>query len=122
MNRGDCNVTAADIKKGSNWHEISKDESRRDRFKAVIADFTDISAFDNLNQSFDEVYMLAAVVGVNRTLKFPQDVIRTNTLLTMNTLDWIFRNPIKRLLFSSSIGYLNVKENWWAESLRNNIL
>ena len=35
VNRGDCNVTAADIKEGSNWHEISKDESRRDRFKAV---------------------------------------------------------------------------------------
>ncbi len=102
VNRRDCNVTAADIKEGSNWHKLSNDENTRDRFKAVLADFTDISAFDNLNQSFDEVYMLAAVVGVNRTLKFPQDVIRINTLLTMNTLDWISRNPIKRLLFASS--------------------
>jgi nucleoside-diphosphate-sugar epimerase len=102
VNRGDCNVTAADIKEGSNWHEISNDRSRRDRFKPVLADFTEISAFNNLNQSFDEVYMLAAVVGVNRTLKFPQDVIRINTLLTINTLDWISRYPIKRLLFSSS--------------------
>jgi len=102
VNRGDCNVTAADIKKGSNWQEIYDDVSRRDRFRAVLADFTDISAFNNLDQGFDEVYMLAAVVGVNRTLKFPQDVIRTNTLLTMNTLDWISRNPIKRLLFASS--------------------
>ncbi len=102
VNRGDCTVTAADIKEGSNWQKISNDASRRDRFKAVIADFTNISAFEDLNQSFDEVYMLAAVVGVNRTLKYPQDVIRINTLLTMNTLDWISRNPIKRLLFSSS--------------------
>ena len=46
--------------------------------------------------------MLAAVVGVNRTLEFPQDVIKTNTLLTMNTLDWISENPINRLLFASS--------------------
>ena len=102
INRGDCNVTAADIKEGSNWLEICNDASTRDRFKTVLADFTEISAFDSLNQSFDEVYMLAAVVGVNRTLKYPQDVIRINTLLTMNTLDWISRNPIKRLLFSSS--------------------
>ncbi len=102
VNRGDCSVTAADIKEGSNWREISEDEQRCGRFKAIVADFTDISAFDNLNQKFDEIYMLAAVVGVNRTLKFPQDVIRINTLLTMNTLDWISRNPIKRLLFSSS--------------------
>ena len=102
VNRGDCNVTAADIKEGSNWHEISNDVRGGDRFKAIVRDFTEISAFDGLAQSFDEVYMLAAVVGVNRTLKFPQDVIRINTLLTMNTLDWISRNPIKRLLFSSS--------------------
>jgi nucleoside-diphosphate-sugar epimerase len=39
VNRGDCNVTAADIKEGSNWREISKDESRRDRFKAVLGRF-----------------------------------------------------------------------------------
>ena len=102
VNKGDCNVTAADIKVGSNWQDISNDENKRDRFNFVQADFTNISSFENLNQSFDEIYMLAAIVGVNRTLKFPQDVIRTNTLLTMNTLDWISRNPIKRLLFSSS--------------------
>ena len=73
VSRGDCNVTAADIKEGSNWHEIAEDQSRCDRFKTVLADFTDISAFDNLNQNFDEIYMLAAIVGVNRTLKFPEE-------------------------------------------------
>ena len=102
VKRGDCNVTAADITEGSNWQRILDHEDTCNRFNAVIADFTDINAFDNLDQNFDEVYMLAAVVGVNRTLKFPQDVIRINTMLTMNTLDWISRNPIKRLLFSSS--------------------
>ena len=102
INRGDCNVTAADIEKGFNWDEIVNNKSTSKRFTPVIADFTNIDAFDNLGQSFDEVYMLAAVVGVNRTLKYPQDVIRINTLLTMNTLEWISRNPIKRLLFSSS--------------------
>ena len=45
VDRGDCNVTAADIKEGSNWYEISNDDHKCDRFKAVIADFTDISAF-----------------------------------------------------------------------------
>ena len=42
---------------------------------------------------------IAAAVGVNRTLKAPEDVIRTNTLLTMNTLEWISRNPIKVVIF-----------------------
>lgn len=102
VNRGGCNVTAADIKEGSNWARLSEDQNKRGRFKSVLADFTDISAFDGLKQSFDEIYMLAAVVGVNRTLKFPQDVIRINTLLTMNTLEWVSHNPVERLLFSSS--------------------
>lgn len=102
VNRGDCNVTAADIKEGSNWYQISKDESRCDRFKSVLADFTDISSFDKLSGNYEEVYMLAAVVGVNRTLKSPEKVMRVNTLLTMNTLDWISRHKIKRLLFASS--------------------
>lgn len=102
VERGDCNVTAADIKTGSNWQDISKDVEMSRRFKAVVDDFSCISAFDDLDQNFDEVYMLAAVVGVNRTLKYPQEVIRINTQLTMNTLDWVSRNPIKRLIFSSS--------------------
>jgi nucleoside-diphosphate-sugar epimerase len=102
VDRGDCHVTGADIREGSNWAEIASDVKKSTRFTAVLDDFTKISAFDNLGSNFDEVYMLAAVVGVNRTLKFPQDVIRINTQLTMNTLDWISRNPIKRLLFSSS--------------------
>ena len=102
IDRGDCNVTAADVREGSNWRGISNDIKKSSRFNAVVDDFTKITAFDNLEQGFDEVYMLAAVVGVNRTLKFPQDVIRINTQLTMNTLDWISRNPIKRLLFTSS--------------------
>ena len=51
VNRGDCNVTAADIKEGSNWREIANNEGVRDRFKAVHADFTNISAFDDLNQN-----------------------------------------------------------------------
>ena len=102
VNRGDCNVTAADIHEGSNWYEISVDKQRSSRFTAVLDDFTNISSFDKLEQKFDEIYMLAAVVGVNRTLKFPQDVIRVNTQLTLNTLEWVSNNPIKRLLFSSS--------------------
>lgn len=102
VKRGDCNVTAADIKKGSNWSKILTNKSMRNRFTTILDDFTDINAFNKLNQNFDEIYMLAAVVGVNRTLKSPEDVIRINTLLTMNTLDWISRNPIKKLLFSSS--------------------
>ena len=102
VSRGDCVVTAADIKPGSNWGAIASDRDLASRFSTVLADFTDMYAFDRFDQQFDEVYMLAAVVGVNRTLKQPHDVIRVNTLLTINTLEWIKRNPIKKLLCASS--------------------
>ena len=100
IDRKDCNVTAGDIRKGSNWDEIMRKSPSR--FNPIIDDFTDYSAFEKLGKRFDEIYMLAAVVGVNRTLKSPEHVISTNTKLTLNTLDWISKNPIKRLLFSSS--------------------
>jgi nucleoside-diphosphate-sugar epimerase len=102
LDRKDCNVTAADINEGSNWKKISSDTNKVERFKAISDDFSNLSAFDKFDRSYDEIYMLAAVVGVNRTLKYPHDVIRINTQLTMNTLDWISRHPVHRLLFSSS--------------------
>ena len=102
LEKADCNVVAADIREGSNWNELTTDNDKKDRFRGIVDDFTNIEAFNKLNQSFDEIYMLAAVVGVNRTLEYPEDVIKINTLLTMNTLDYISRNPIKKLLFASS--------------------
>tara|TARA_A100000164_G_scaffold381226_1_gene431848 strand:- start:832 stop:1878 length:1047 start_codon:yes stop_codon:yes gene_type:complete len=102
VDREDCNVTAADIQLGSNFKSIKNDPHKSKRFNFIIDDFSNITAFNNFNKKFDEIYMLAAEVGVNKTLKNPHDVIRINTMLTMNTLDWVSRNPVKRILFSSS--------------------
>jgi UDP-glucuronate decarboxylase len=102
VDRGDCDVTAADLRPGSNWRNISADKAKSKRFRTVTGDFSKMHAFDQLSRQFDEIYMLAAVVGVNRTLKHPQDVIRINTALTMNTIDWVSKFPVKRILYSSS--------------------
>ncbi len=102
IDRGDCLVTAGDVSEGSNWSKILSDVKKSSLFKVIIDDFTEPRAFERLKENFDEVYLLAAVVGVNRTLTVPEDVIRINTKLTMNTLDWISRSPVKRVLFASS--------------------
>ena len=99
VKKGDCYVTAADIKEGSNWKTLKQNSKN---FSTILADFTDIKSYDLLDSPFDEIYLLAAIVGVNRTLKNPEEVIRTNTLLTMNTLEWISKNPVKKILFASS--------------------
>jgi nucleoside-diphosphate-sugar epimerase len=100
VKRGDCYVVAADIKQGSNWNELSLNYP--DNFDSVLDDFTNIEAFQNLGSGFEEIYMLAAVVGVNRTIKAPQEVIRINTKLTTNVLEWVGKNPVNKILFSSS--------------------
>ncbi len=98
VNRGDCKVTAIDINDNPALNEL-KDSIN---FKLIIADFTKIESFNLLENHYDEIYHLAAIVGVNRTLKNPENVIITNTLLTMNTLDWISKNSIKKIVFASS--------------------
>lgn len=100
VKRGDCFVVSADIKEGSNWNDLALNYPTV--FKSVLDDFSYAKAFKNLGSGFDEIYMLAAVVGVNRTLKNPADVINTNTKLTLNVLDWITCNPVNKILFSSS--------------------
>ncbi|TCO61933.1 NAD-dependent epimerase/dehydratase family protein [Actinocrispum wychmicini] len=51
---------------------------------------------------FDGVYHLAAVVGVQRTIDNPVNVLRTNVLSTLNLLDWCLASPPGMLFFSST--------------------
>lgn len=94
-------VTSADIKESEDLENLKK-SGEADNLEILTADFSDPTAFKLLRESYDELYMLAAVVGVNRTLKNPEEVIRINTSLTMNTLNYVKENPVKKILFSSS--------------------
>jgi UDP-glucose 4-epimerase/UDP-glucuronate decarboxylase len=55
----------------------------------VQADLTAPGALDGLPRQWDQVYMLAAVVGVRNVERDPARVIRTNTLALMAVLDWL---------------------------------
>jgi nucleoside-diphosphate-sugar epimerase len=46
--------------------------------------------------------MLASVVGVNNTLDHPDEVIRVNTSLIFNCLEWLKTTSVKRVLFTST--------------------
>ena len=94
-------VTSADIKESQELEHL-KNSDHGDNLEILTADFSDPSAFEILRESYEELYMLAAVVGVNRTLKNPEEVVRINTSLTMNTLNYVRENPVKKILFSSS--------------------
>ncbi len=68
----------------------------------IEADFTNPKSFNLLSKSYDYVYMLASVVGVNNTLEMPHEIIRINSQLIINTLEWIRYSNVKKVLFTST--------------------
>jgi UDP-glucose 4-epimerase len=72
------------------------------RLTVIEDDFSKAAAYDRLAPRYDHVYMMAAIVGVNRTLAHPEEVIRVNTALVHHTLAWLQRADVGRLVFASS--------------------
>ena len=64
------------------------------------ADLTDPAAYADLPHGWDQIYLLAAVVGVRNVQRDPARVMRVNTLVTQHLLDWIA--PGERLFFAST--------------------
>lgn len=61
----------------------------RPNVRLVEADLTKASALDALPREWEQVYMLAAVVGVRNVETDPARVIRVNTLALLHLLDWM---------------------------------
>jgi UDP-glucose 4-epimerase/UDP-glucuronate decarboxylase len=66
----------------------------------VEADLTDARSYARLPRRWDQVWMLAAVVGVRNVEGDPARVIRVNALATLHLLDWI--GPEAGVLFFAS--------------------
>lgn len=68
--------------------------------EVLHADLTAPSCYRDIPHGWDQIYMLAAVVGVRNVDKDPARAIRINTLALLNTLDWM--RPGERLFFAST--------------------
>ena len=66
----------------------------------IPGDLTDPAFLATLPHGWDQVYQLAAVVGVRNVAADPARVIRVNTLSVLHLLDWI--KPGTRLFFAST--------------------
>lgn len=73
-----------------------------DRLKTISADLTKIENFDLLHNDYDYVFMLAAMVGVDKVNAVPHEVIRVNSMLLLNTLEWLRYSSCGRVVFSST--------------------
>lgn len=70
--------------------------------KVIEGDFTNSNTFQQLENDYDYFYMLASVVGVNNTLEIPHEIIRINTALIYNSLEWLKNSDVKKVLFTST--------------------
>jgi UDP-glucuronate decarboxylase len=68
----------------------------------VSADVTNPETFAGLGSGYDEVYHLAAIIGVRNVLERPHEVVRVNAQSTLLLLDWFCKGGGSRLLFSST--------------------
>lgn len=82
-----------------------------DDFKTLIGlpnvthfsnDLTDKKVFDGFGSGYDEVYHLAAVIGVRNVLAKPEEVLRINSLATLNLLEWFCNGGGEKLVFAST--------------------
>jgi nucleoside-diphosphate-sugar epimerase len=70
--------------------------------RIIAADFSRREAFDLLDAHYDDVYVLASVVGVNRCIEEPDEVIRINAHIILHTAEWLRTARPSRVLFASS--------------------
>jgi nucleoside-diphosphate-sugar epimerase len=70
--------------------------------KIIAGDFTDPKVFEQLEQDYNYVYMLASVVGVDIVNTIPHEIIRINTALIYNTLEWLRNSQCGKVLFTST--------------------
>ena len=68
--------------------------------QVISGDLTDPATFAALPHGWDQIYLLAAVVGVRNVEADPARVVRVNTLAALHLLDWIA--PGERVFFAST--------------------
>jgi nucleoside-diphosphate-sugar epimerase len=98
----DYDVTIADdFSSGSRDDDFETLCARRS-IRVINGDLSKPEIYDTLDKHYDQVYVLASVVGVNRCIEEPEEVIRINTAIILNTAEWFRAAKPERVLFASS--------------------
>ena len=100
--RGNYDITIGDNFYHNQYDKHMKDFISSNKIKLIYKDFSDPTSFELLDTSYDDFYMLASMIGVNFTLQNPQEVIRVNTALIYNSLEWLKKVRVSNVLFTST--------------------
>lgn len=95
-------ITVADNFFRGKLDNVFKDFIEKNDIKLINSDFSDKKSFSLLDDYYDQCYMLASIVGVETALNNPSEVIRVNTLLTINTLEWAKNNRVGKFIYTST--------------------
>jgi len=98
----DYSLTIADNFARGKQDELFTELVNKHNVKVIAGDYTDPKTFDLLDEEYDQLYMLASVVGVDNANSIPHEIIRINTALIYNTLEFIRRAKIGKVLFTST--------------------
>jgi UDP-glucose 4-epimerase len=94
-------VLADNFARGKNDEELES-LIKRKNISLIAGDLTDNSTFEKLGTGYDEVYHLAAIIGVRNVLERPHDVVRVNAISTLLLLEWFVKGGGDKLVFSST--------------------
>ncbi|MCG2613989.1 NAD-dependent epimerase/dehydratase family protein [Terrimonas sp. NA20] len=98
----DYSLTIADNFARGKQDELFTELVNKHNVRVIAGDYTDPKAYDQLDEEYDQLYMLASVVGVDNANSIPHEIIRINTALIYNTLEWMRRAKIGKVLFTST--------------------
>lgn len=96
---GDEVTLADDLSRGRDDSEL---QSLAEGVALVALDVTDRQSFDDLHGPFDEIFHLAAVLGVRRVLEQPLRVLDVNLGGTLNLLHWLDESGGGRVVLAST--------------------
>lgn len=82
--------------------EEFEDLKRRPNIRVLDLDLTAPGTYGELGAGFDEIYHLAAIIGVQNVMERPHEVVRVNAMSTLLLLDWFAAGGGRKLLFSST--------------------
>ncbi len=98
----DYDLTIADNFMKKNRDEEFEELVKQNSIRVIAEDFSEERSYSKLDNEYDQVYMMAALVGVDNANSKPHEVIRINTALTLFTLEWVRRSKIGKVLFAST--------------------
>jgi len=100
--KGDADLTLVDNHSRGPRDAEMEELLNHPRVRLLELDLASPEAYQKLGTGYDEVYHLAAVIGVRNVLERPWDVVRINALSTILILDWFRGGGGRKLLFSST--------------------